>query len=340
MNEEATVNNICINEFDIYAAFENEGYISSIDLLNNIIATTNTKNIIKIYDLNERKEKLTYRIEDVVINDIKLLKRFKEKSGSIVDYDVEECLFAVYENNQKCKIYHFNIINKKIIHIFEFSNEIVDNSFVLHPNTHIFIVTLRSKELLVYHIKDKTTIYKTNIQNENCIASYNKTGIIYAYTFNVDTIYLCSCFGDDYNDEYFANFDISKITNNNNFCTHIDFSFDEKKMLIATKYNYIYTLDAYTGDILYAYNYIYESNMSHLSFFLSYPIYSFDSNFILSGGKDGYLHVWSIKGNYVCKKKIGNNIMFVKWIYNRVAFITTSNFLLIWQPSKKDENKM
>ncbi|CRH01137.1 conserved Plasmodium protein, unknown function [Plasmodium relictum] len=339
MNEEVTINKICINEFDIYAAFEDEGYITSIDILNNIIATTNTKNIIKIYDLNEKKEKLTYSIEDIVINDIKLLKTFKEKNDYMVDYNVEECLFTVYENNKKCKIYHFNMINKKIIHNFEFSNEIVDNSFVVHPNTHIFIVALRSKELLIYHIKDKTTIYKTNIQNENCIVSYNKTGIIYAYTFNINTIYLCSCFGDDYNDEYFANFDISKITNNGNFCTHIDFSFDEKKMLIATKYNYIYTLDAYTGDILYSYNFIYENNSSHLSFFLSYPIYSFDSNFILSGGKDGYIHVWNIKGNYVCKKKIGNNILFIKWIYNRVAFITTSNFLLIWKPPKKDEEK-
>ncbi|KAI4836512.1 WD repeat-containing protein [Plasmodium brasilianum] len=339
MNKEeegAIISETRMNQFGICAAFENEGYISSIDMLNNIVAVTNTKNIIKIYDISDRKEILSCIIEDIVINDVKLLKtNLNGNNNSCAHLELNECLFTAYENRKKCKIYHFNILNKKIIHIFEFFSEIVDNSFSLHPNTHIFIVTLRSKELLVYHIKEKTMLYKTDVQNEYCIASYNKTGIIYAYTVNEKIIYLCSCFGDDYNDEYFANFDISKITNNGNFCTHIDFSFDEKKMLIATKFNYIYTLDAYTGDVLCSYNFMYD-NSPLLITYISYPIYSFDSNYVLSGGKDGHLHIWDVKGNFVCKKKIGNNVLFVKWVYNRVAFITTSNYVLIWQIPKKD----
>ncbi|SBT41313.1 WD repeat-containing protein, putative [Plasmodium ovale wallikeri] len=334
--EKGVLSETTMKEFDIHAAFENEGYISSIDLLNNIIATTNTKNVVKIYDINEKKEKLTYNVEDIVINDIKLLKNFlNDNSETCSDFVVKECLFSAYENSKKCKIYHFNILNKKVIHIFPFTSEIVDNSFALHPNTHIFIVTLKCKELLVYHIRDQRIIYKTNVQNENCVASYNKTGIIYAYTVNEDMIYLCSCFGDDYNDEYFANFDISKLTNNDNSCTHIDFSFDEKKMLIATKFSYIYTLDAYTGEVLYSYNFQYENVPSLSSPLLAYPVYSFDSNYVISGGKDGYLHMWDVRGNFICKKKIDNNVLFVKWVYNRVAFITTSNYLLIWQAPKK-----
>ncbi|VTZ70410.1 WD repeat-containing protein, putative [Plasmodium chabaudi chabaudi] len=328
---------ISIKEFDIYAAFQNEGYISSIDVLNNIIATTDTKNIVKIYDINEKKEKLTYKIEDIVINDIKLLKSFLEENeeGS-TNFEIKECLFSAYENRKKCKIYHFDILNKKIIHIFEFPNEISDNSFALHPNTHIFIVSLKSKELLIYNIQNKSLLFNIKIQNEHCIASYNKTGIIYAYTPNINMIYLCSCFGDDYNDEYFANFDISKITDNKNICTHIDFSVDEKKMLVATKYNNIYTLDAYTGDLLYSYNFNYENSPINLSFHISYPIYSFDSNYVLSGGKDGNLHIWDVNGDFICKKEIENNVLFIKWVYNRAAFITTSNYLLIWQMPRKN----
>ncbi|VWU51648.1 WD repeat-containing protein, putative, partial [Hepatocystis sp. ex Piliocolobus tephrosceles] len=320
--------------FDIYASFENDGYISSIDVLNNIIATTNTKNIIKIYNMNEKKEKVSYNIKDVIINCIKLLKSNINENDSNNEYEVKECLFCAYENNKNCKIYHFNILDKIIIHIFNFENEIV-NSFTLHPNTHIFIVALKSKELLIYNIKKKINIYKVNVQTEQCIVNYNKTGIIYAYTFNDNIIYLCSCFGDDYNDEHFADFNISKITKNDNICIYIDFSFNEKKMLITTKFNNIYTLDAYTGDILYSYNFLYENTPSlQLDSFLSYPTYSFDSNYVLSGGKDGYLHIWDIKGNFICKKKIDNNVLFVKWVYNKLAFITTSNYLLIWQIPK------
>ncbi|GAW82302.1 WD domain, G-beta repeat domain containing protein [Plasmodium gonderi] len=328
-----------MKQFDIYASFKNEGYISSIDILNNLIATTDTKNTIKIYDMFEKKEKLTYSIEDIVINDIKLLKEniLKENDDCNPDFEVNECLFSAYENQKKCKIYHFHLLDKKIIHVFEFSGEIVENSFVLHPNTHIFIVALKNKELLICHVKDKTTIYRTSVHNEQCIVNYNKSGIIYAYTVTENLIYLCSCFGDDYNDEYFANFDISKLTVNNNICTHIDFSFDEKKMLIATQYGNIYTLDAYTGDVLYSYSFLYENSYPSPSpSVLSYPIYSFDSNYVLSGGRDGNLHFWDVKGNFICKKKIDNNVLFVKWVYNRVAFVTTSNYLLIWQIPKND----
>lgn len=56
----------------------------------------------------------------------------------------------------------------------------------------------------------------------------------------------------------------------------------KKKMLITTKNNSIYTLDAYTGHFLYSYNFMYENN-SYISSYLSYPIFSFDSNFVLSG---------------------------------------------------------
>ncbi|CAA9989352.1 conserved Plasmodium protein, unknown function [Plasmodium knowlesi strain H] len=336
MGEEGGIDHVHMKRFDLYASFPNEGYISSIDLLNNLIATTNTKNGIQIYDVNEKREKLTYSIEDIVINDIKLLKSgLEESADSGTECQVNECLFSSYEKNKKCKIYHFHLLDKKVIHVFEFLSEIVENSFVLHPDTHIFIVALRSKELVVTHIKNKTTIYRTNVNNEHCIASYNKTGIIYAYTVSTDAIYLCSCFADDYNDEFFANFDVTKLTANNNVCTHIDFSFDEKKMLIATQDGSIYTLDAYTGDVLYSYSFLYDSNSPLASSIVpSYPIYSFDSNYVLSGGRDGNLHVWDIMGNPVCKKKIDNHVLFVKWIYNRVAFVTTSNYLLIWQIPK------
>lgn len=325
-----------MKRFDLYASFPNEGYISSVDLLNNLIATTSTKNVIQIYDVSEKREKLTYSIEDIVINDVKLVKTVLGESGdSTVDCQVNECLFSAYEKNKKCKIYHFDLLQKKVIHVFEFLSEIVDNSFVLHPNTHIFIVALRSKELIVTHVRDRTTIYRTSVNNEQCIASYNKTGIIYAYTVSTNAIYLCSCFGDDYNDEFFANFDVTNITANNNACTHIDFSFDEKKMLVATQNCCIYTLDAYTGDVLYSYSFLYESSSPRASPAVpSYPIYSFDSNYVLSGGRDGNLHVWDVKGNPVCKKKIDNHVLFVKWVYNRVAFVTTSNYLLIWQIPK------
>ncbi|KYN97058.1 hypothetical protein PGSY75_1326100 [Plasmodium gaboni] len=335
MDDDVVIDANLMKKFEICANFKSEGYITSIDLLNNIIATTNTKNIIKIYDICERKEKLTYSIKDLVVNDIKLLKKdLKENNELCINYEIEECLFTAYENKKKMKIYHYDIINKKVLHIYELSDEIIDNSFVLHPNTHIFIVALKNKELIVYNIKNKSIIYKTNVQNNNCIVCYNKSGILYGYTGNVNTIYLCSCFGDDYNDDYFASFDISKVTVNDNYCIHMDFSHDEKKMLITTKNNSIYTVDAYTGHFLYSYNFMYEKNSPHISSYLSYPVFSFDSNFVLSGGQDGHLHIWDAQGNHVIKNNIKNNILFIKWVYNRMAFVTTSNHLLIWKPSK------
>lgn len=335
---------IPITKFKLKHTFPCKGYITSVDVINNIVAVTDTSNIVYVFDLYKKKQVLKLKVwKNLPIYEVKLLKKYKtdveyanknEYEDGNEDFDIEEfLLIGRGRNKRRLCINHCRLYNPKTLHKYIFQYEINRNGFALHPRTHIFIVALKSKQLGVYRIKDKTCIYSIKVQNQYCIPCFNKTGIIYACSSEQKYLYLYSSYADEYTEEYFAKFDISNILENGkDHCTHLDFSYDDKKIIVVTKYKRIYSIDAFHGTILYKYKYGYDAKQAvHVAYFMPRPIFSFDSNYVISGEQSFNICVWDIKGDCVCKFECKDNVSFIKWIYNRNAFIATTTHVMLWQ---------
>lgn len=339
-------NLIPIEKFQLDLILPCNSYITSVDIINNIVAVTDTSNIVYFFDMYKRKQVLKLEVwNNVSISEVKLLKKYKtdnensysnENEEDNGNFEIKEFLLIEYgQNKKRININHCTLYNSKTIHKYMFSHGINENGFALHPKTHIFIVALENKELGVYRITDKTCLYSTQVQNQYCIPCFDKNGIVYACSAEKNFLYLYSSYADEYTEEYFAKFDISAVLENEkDYCTHMDFSYDDKKIIIVTKCCRIFTIDAFHGTILYNYKYKYnEKQILPVNPVKSRPIFSFDSNFIMSGDDSNNVCVWDMKGNHICELPCNGQVAFIKWIYNRYAFITTTTSVMMWKLS-------
>lgn len=82
--------------------------------------------------------------------------------------------------------------------------------------------------------------------------------------------------------------------------------------------------------LIYFIYFIYILHILHILYIFCTSFYCLISLFynllffsLFQGGQDGHLHIWDVQGNHVIKNNIKNNILYIKWVYNRLAFVTS-----------------
>ncbi|XP_027102166.2 protein ANTHESIS POMOTING FACTOR 1 [Coffea eugenioides] len=109
----------------------------------------------------------------------------------------------------------------------------------------------------------------------------------------------------------------------------IKFSNDGKSMLLATKSNNIYVLDAYGGEKRCGFSLDPSPNTAIEATFTP------DGQYLVSGSGDGTLHAWSIRtrNKVACWDNYIGVASCLKWAPRRVMFAAASSVLTFWIPN-------
>ncbi|KAL9261626.1 ANTHESIS POMOTING FACTOR 1-like protein [Drosera capensis] len=155
------------------------------------------------------------------------------------------------------------------------------------------------------------------------IVAYDQQGLVFAVSMEGGAVKLFDSRSYDKGpfDTFLVGGDTAEVCD-------IKFSNDGRSMLLTTKSNYVYVLDAYNGEKRCAFSLEPSANTPMEAVFTP------DCQYILSGSGDGNLHAWHIhKGQEVARwnSEIGVASC-LKWAPRRAMFVAASTVLTFWIP--------